>query len=596
LAASARVASVVPLGWLDRERFDLFRSHTMPMQTLRATLCFTLLCAGVLAAGAGHAAVYRVGEGCTYELLGQALAASAGDPQAEIRMRSGVYHIRMQSISNRSVVVRGGYDSCTAAAPGGSATTLTMDPSWISRGRTLFVSATTPGHHVVLERLEITGLSYWAPDTPLPSITSGGIEIRGPLEATLRHVTFYASHDTSSGGAIRIYRDAYGSPQVRVEDSLLAYTSAQGSGGGINCANATLELDRVTIEGGHAGNSGGGVHATNCAVTARDSVVRSNVAGLYGGGVNMVGSGGSTPTLDGERLTFRGNTAPHAGGGLRVISAVANLANNRFVANNSSAGAALLSSESAVTLRGRGCSAAESTAAVAACSTIAGHQLGAQATVVSVISGSLLELFNTTVLDNTAPWILRAHESHLDVRSAAFVRNVGANVLWLLGNNGHTYRLTHVSMSGNSPSGGHVRAQRSNPSVVSYPIVAVLASAFSGNGRPLRDGGSDTNLTYDCFVTDQNVTGIRVLWADPNFAADGIHLTPGSLAVDYCTPLSLAGPTDVDGRARVYDHPDKPEAAPGTFADAGAHELFPAELFADGFESGGLGSWSSANP
>ncbi len=91
-----------------------------------------------------------------------------------------------------------------------------------------------------------------------------------------------------------------------------------------------------------------------------------------------------------------------------------------------------------------------------------------------------------------------------------------------------------------------------------------------------RDGASAT--------LDGNLTGAALAWfIDP--AGGDLHLTDGSLApIDAGVPLA-AGLADRD-----FDGDDR-----DTLPDVGADE-FPTPLFADGFESGDVGRWSSAAP
>ena len=81
------------------------------------------------------------------------------------------------------------------------------------------------------------------------------------------------------------------------------------------------------------------------------------------------------------------------------------------------------------------------------------------------------------------------------------------------------------------------------------------------------------------------------LVADPllvNGAAGDFHLLAGSPAIDRGNPSFTPAPgeTDLDGQARLT----------GTAVDLGADEIAGAEIFSDGFESGGFSAWSAITP
>ena len=114
----------------------------------------------------------------------------------------------------------------------------------------------------------------------------------------------------------------------------------------------------------------------------------------------------------------------------------------------------------------------------------------------------------------------------------------------------------------------------------------------------VNEAGSTPNITYS-LVPD---AGTGNIWAgaDPRFvdAANGdFHLRPFSSCIDAGDNSDPALPaTDIDGDDRRIDDPTVADTGAGTppIVDMGADEFDPwASIFGDGFESGGLTSWSA---
>ncbi len=108
----------------------------------------------------------------------------------------------------------------------------------------------------------------------------------------------------------------------------------------------------------------------------------------------------------------------------------------------------------------------------------------------------------------------------------------------------------------------------------------VEAGDFSWNGTPYAGFSAWRAGTGQ----DADSTAADPLLAAP--AAADFHLQAASPAVDAGNPayLPAAGEADLDGEPRRR----------GAAVDAGADELWPGRIFADGFESGDTSSWSSA--
>ncbi|HRQ64992.1 MAG TPA: hypothetical protein PKZ76_09040 [Xanthomonadaceae bacterium] len=549
----------------------------------RLAALFTLLLTGPLASAAN----YYVGVGAEcYPTLADALAASAEDPAAEIRLLIGTHTTSRQFIS-RSLTLRGGYSSCTAPTPASGVRSGLLNPD----NRTLVIDgAADDRRQVLIENISFSGNRYWNGDDP-PGGIAGGVVVRGPVDVTLRNSSLEFVHASQPGGAITMLSLPSGVPSVTLEDSLITNASSEQDGGGIHCAAGNVTLRRSTISNGRSADRGGAIHANTCEVDIHDSLFVHNRTRL-GGAIYSTGSGSSPRTrLFARRTQFRSNDAADTGGALLLSNADAYLEDVKFLSNRSVFGHALWAYSSFVSMEGRSCTRFTASSSEAICSAFSGHQMSADHTMISLRNSSVMVLAQTMLANNVGAartQLIDSRHSYLLAYNSSFTANTALEKIIHFRGDNHTLHLEHVSMHGNDLISGRAQVEiiDDDPSTPTTPVFRVKNSIVEGASR-----GFPFTLTgapgLECVVIDQPWSGLYILQTDdPGIDDDGLHLKANSPAIDFCLPLASSS-IDADGDPRPHDDPNMPDAGPGRTADAGADErLERSVLFASGFESG----------
>jgi CSLREA domain-containing protein len=213
----------------------------------------------------------------------------------------------------------------------------------------------------LIERIRITGggnVSQEAPRAALPRTTvagsGGGIEVHGKL--TLTRSAVVRNTGAATGGGINAEPDFTKldppRPSVRLIRSTVARNrTIQGTGGGIEAADADLTVSRSKVIGNRAENAGGGLYVHDAGILR---LVKSTVSGNRGdagnGGIYLYAADGriTQSTVSGNR------TGPNARtGGVQVTLGDLTIANSTVYGNRAAddAGGINSTSSSSITLR-----------------------------------------------------------------------------------------------------------------------------------------------------------------------------------------------------------------------------------------------------
>jgi len=130
-------------------------------------------------------------------------------------------------------------------------------------------------------------------------------------------LTLHRGHSTGSGGGLYVYNTS-GESVTATDVTVTDATSAQSGASVMAYGNGTVDLLRVSVDGGEAQNGGGGgVYAGNSAtVTIEDSAISNSDASSatgIGGGIYLSGSGTSVTIID---SVIDHNDAGYRGGGI----------------------------------------------------------------------------------------------------------------------------------------------------------------------------------------------------------------------------------------------------------------------------------------
>jgi hypothetical protein len=281
-----------------------------------------------------------------------------------------------------------------------------------------------------------------------------------------------------------------------------------GTGGGIHVISATATIRNCTIFSNTAGrngwSAGGGLYLYNSPATLVDNIISNNTAGMSttvglsgeGGGVSL---SGSDAALIGNIIMY--NTASDAGGGI---------------------GGGIYTEMSTSTLRNN--IVRDNTASSATHGDGGGIYVGPL---------SYPTLINTVLVGNFSGTTVQSRGGALAVEWA-------------------DPRLLHTTIYNNSGADGtaiHVMYNSTviltNTIVAVHTTAGITVSASSStstvNGVLWYNNGVNAGGSGTISVTNE-------LTGNPNFAADGYHLQPGSKAIDAGVEAGVA--EDIDGSPR----------------------------------------------
>lgn len=561
--------------------------------------------------------VYRVGAGCTYPTIQQALDAVPAGASGSIRIRSGQYNESLL-IGSRNIELLGGHADCASTTLTGYSTVSALGTGLPAMRVSALTGASGTTYSLYINRLDSTdgtGQSDAFPGGGISVITSAGYSVNIELDDAYVFSNTTAFH----GGGIALVGDGTGTivflNNSRVYDNTV--TSATGRGGGISCLGSyQLGLLGGSIHGntvGTVGGSGrgGGISLEGCSLywfagpsASGPATLRNNTVHGRGGAIHA--SGGAQVDLVGAHLvifgdpvstrplvirdnTALGSSTEGLGGAFHAAGSGTRISIDRSWTQNNNAGraggAAYVSGGATINfLR------SESTCHnPASCSRVFGNvaELIAGAGI-AIGSGSQLNIQRTIVADNlvnqTADSILRVGDGALLELNDSLVHGI----------TGTNYGLVNVS--------GTLNIRRSTIADLA-PQTAVFFLSGPDTNLSIRDaiihetGGNamvnaapgtapivETACTiwHDDALTELGLSA-QTLVADPAFVnrTQGLfYLAPGSPAINYC--FDIGQPADLEWRPRGLLHSGQP-ATHGP-VDLGAYER-PLLIFNDRFEN-----------
>lgn len=522
-----------------------------------------------------NAAAYYVGNGPNcYATLRAALTASESDPDAEIRLTGGVFQQTERLFIGRNLVMRGGYLSCSDSTPSPGVESWLLNTDF----RTLYLDGDRGDRRrVLIEKVNFLGSHYWDGTGDAPTVSAGGLVVRGPLDLTLRSSRIEYVHARPTGGAIKMMTTAVGTPEVRLEETTISQASSSDNGGAISCEGGTLHIrDGLLIEA-YSPSRGGAIHASDCTVHLVDTELRNN-SGAVGGALYVGGAPDASSRLFAENTLVTNNHGFNSAGGIALQSAEGYLKNVQLLGNSSAVGASIHVYGAFLRMEGRGCTLDEVSQPVASgCSGIGAHEVGIDSSSITVRNDSLLHLTQTTLAHHMGvarAYVIDSLDSSVIFQNSTLTGNTAMEHLLRFRAAGQPLRLEQVSIHGNSLQTGRAHIAVEDPG---SPDVRVINSIFEGYSRgfPLMDGVASPDI--HCMVTDQPLaaTGGRRDTDAPGIAGDGIHLLPDSPAIDFCEAVLFG---DVDGDDRPVDVAGIDNPGPTRFTDAGADEFIPVAV------------------
>ena len=541
----------------------------------------------------GRAATFTVGNdpACLYGSIQSAVDAAemSGDPDIDIRIaRSGTYSNTAIDITDRSLRLVGGYDSCSDPEPSGRTT---LSGTGGASDTVIDIVGSSTPTDVFLINLGITG------GDPGTNNYGGGIAIGGNVDVVLNNVAVTSSTADLGGG---IYIDGrLGASLFVDQDSTISSNTARLGGGGIYCTDVGGEASSksVRVDAPLIGNGavqGGGVYAQSCSYLHRanpggNELVLNNATDSGGA---IFADGSSVITLSGNpnalvNVTF--NTAGADGGGISLDGGSRLDALNAAMISNMAAG------DGGAVYIGRATATVDSLGrcSLDRCSRVELNEAASEGGAIFHRGGELT-VRRTWIIGNNAPdgSALKSQGELVTFESVVIAENSGATSVLRLTEG--AYSIIGATFADNEDMNA---------------TMLVTGGSFELKGSILWDGVGASVLFFseeptwdiDCLVAHdpEAIPGspVTVLTGNPLFVdaiADDYRLTAASPAVDACdnftglisrSKLLILGPTDIDGLPRGTDLPNVPNLL-GSY-DIGASERQEL-LFSDSFESGGI--------
>ncbi|MGY6632006.1 MAG: hypothetical protein ACXIUL_13490 [Wenzhouxiangella sp.] len=592
------------------------------------------------------APVFRVGsdaETCDFNSLSAALAAAPSGSAILLESTESLYLGGTYGIFNRSLVIRGGFASCTDDTPSGRTV---LDAQGNDRVFDIWLpaSSNTP-MSVALENLVIRG-----GQPAFDNLGGGGILVEGRgnlLQVSLRNVEVADNtvNDIINGGGIHVLANgpSPGTQSMLTIDnnSRIIGNMTEGNGGGLACSYSgassfdtpRIRIGAIDISGNSAVN-GGGLAIENCYLFVFgggpivDSIptgaIFANQAIESGGGLYATGVY-SFVSVRGLRFNSNYGNNDHAaqivqnqaatGGGVFASHGANVLLLDTVISNNSATGGGggIFVAGGQVTQgrQGSGACPPETTTngvtTVPLCSRAKDNSAGGAGGAYMVTNGAALNVDRTIITGNSSifPGSVARFDngsgptfpSRANFRNLLVYGNVGSSLFSGEGNS--RLLLSWSTITGNNVSSSVIRSQA--PGGTSAEVSVLSSIIWESVGDVFTSSGN-VNGVADCVIGHQEVNATA--FNTPSFYSNQDPLLAlvddkpyfpqaSSPAIDYCDGIS-AEPDEVDlpgsERGSPRQGPPLPPfgGVPGGTYDIGAYETNwpgPDTLFNDRFEA-----------
>ncbi len=582
--------------------------------------------------GRGTVTVGPPGQGCDF--VNDLQAAIDNSTAGTIRVANGGdYTGDTYFIQNRTVLIEGGYESCSSPQPGSTRTVLDAD----GEDRVFFIT-TDPGFDKVwLINFQITGGSGLGAG-------GGGILISGvpdQLSVELENVEITGNQTTGDGGGIRVIATGEGveSPDPTLlniiadqnQDVFIHNNHADGDGGGIACASQDEQFVWPTVRfaggiiGANSAENGGGIASSGCSMriyptaTSVFGGIVNNTAADAGGGLYLA-DGGLALILGGGALGFGqpgwagliSNNQATRGGGMAVDPDKLAQAESVVIHGNQAdfGGGVYVRGSGATFVMNPGdtragacgeqsgfggwpdCNRLSNNVALSQGPAIVVREGGSGFVSHAIMTGNFRQSTSGGV-PNVGSVGYAIGASDLIVRSSLVTDNGPDNRVFSAAN-GATLKLEWSTVAGNLDATEVFAAPAPNS------VVRVVGSIVWQPGADLF-AGADATREVLCLIGEPTAAEVlaaadmdALIWyssIDPEFAdpAQGdLRLGPTSPAIDYCELIDLPSqPVDLDLNRRGQEYTGGTTNAPNPgdgLYDLGAWERMIDRFFSDRFE------------
>ena len=419
--------------------------------------------------------------------------------------------IRQVAYLEKSIALRGGYDSGFSEPPDSMANPTTLDA--LAQGRALVIAGPiTP----TVEGLRLAG------GNPLGAGGSPGGDAGGGLyvisaSATISGNWLFGNVAQYGGGGYAFYSAA----NLRNNH---VYSNTALFGAGLFLYGSDARLRANVVSSNTATSIGGGLYLHQGGPVLRENAIYSNTAPAVGGGLYLLGG---TPVIQGN--TIHGNSGGW-GGGLYLESSSAAIGGNDIQGNSAQLGGGLYLSSSSAMLDANSIRSNE-----------AGEYGGG-----AYLYGGQSTLTNNVIAENQAG-----------------VGGCGLSVV------GRSTRLLHTTIArnrGGDGSGIYVREDFFGEPGAAFLTNTILVSHTVGIHVSVGNTGSLTATLWGigAWANGANwggdgtvLTGTVNVLGEPGFVdpdAGDYHIGPGSEALNRGMPAGVW--RDLDGQPRSYGGPD----------------------------------------
>lgn len=563
----------------------------------------------------------RVGSGCTYTTIQDAVDAVASGGSATLLARNQTFNESV-TIVNKSITLIGGYSSCTAGSSTGIST---LDASGTS-SPALNLFASSGSRSLRVERFDLTnGTGVVAPFVPFPA---GGLNVWTDSSASsntiVDNVWIFQNSTEFDGGGVAFHGNGSGIATFRNGSRIYqnTVTGDDARGGGLFCQGSHA----IVIRGGRihsnaAGSSsdangrGGGLYLDGCSLswfahpangaTTGSGSLDNNAAFGYGGGIYATGGADvflrgahdGAPAASTAPLIIRDNDAlddgaagiigfggaVYATGSGTTVTADRTWIYNHSVPRNG--GAFHVSDGAEVTIErstelchdGRLCSRLFDNAASGVGGALYVRDAASKATV-----------RRTILADNSGQPFYIADGGTLEMTDSVVHGNAGTDhtfTTWASSSSAPitTVRIRRSTIADTNPDFAVFRLVGDPANLLIYDSIvhernaAEVATVVTGN----------PSTTFNCILWHSAPTGmssVNTTVGDPMFVdrdQDRYYLSRNSRAINYCNAVPPPPGVDLEWNPRGIVQ-DQPSPLHGPY-DLGAYEIDDG-LFQDRFE------------
>lgn len=561
--------------------------------------------------------------GCDFDSAVDSIQVAIDAGNSEIRVATNGNYLNNLTIENKSVVIRGGFDDCSAANANQVSSDLTVINGNALAEPVIYITGSDVSQQIRLENLTLTGGTSVSPKF------GGGISVQ-LATVDLQLVRVGIIGNTGSAGAGLYINAGSGSSSTETSvtgrDVVFQFNNSSSIGAGMFCRGAAdVVLGGMSLFDNNSAGLGGAMYLVNgCSVSMYSELfsdsLSNTLAGLYnnfsasnGGGAHVIGGGelylfgqrmceesvclGSNqfPIAVVNNVSGSGGGLDENGGGIYLAQSYAFYANGLMMSGNAAGddgGGIYVGNNGDAMIERAGSSCWNLTRCNLIIDNSSGTDFGFGGGI--HVKDGTIDVSQTFFEENRADFgtAISATGEAATVTLEGTVFDDNGNQ----GTDGYSdFEVINASL-GAVIEVKHSTFAENDVTNTIFNIDPALGSSMSLLSSVVWDAnsgnlfsGTSGPLVVDCLITHENnsFSGTNVVIGNPFFvdtSSGDFHLAAKSPAIDLCQEIPMGHPLDLDNETRGWDDPENSDGA-GIF-DAGADESYVNDIiFINGFEN-----------